>query len=592
MEGFPSDAMGEAVPHLSGDSVRIRPLVAVAALTATLAASLVAVAPSVGAASTNPPRRIVTGWLPYWTASSSTAVLVANKDLFSDASPFWFTASSATVITPHLDATTRATQTTQIHAAGVPVLPTVTDGLPTHGMAAVLANATTRGQHVAALVSTVVANGYDGIDLDYEKFAFSDGSSTWAATRPAWVAFVGQLAAALHAQGKKLAITVPYMDSPTTGYWVYDYAGIGAAVDRLRIMTYDYSVSAAGPIAPISWVDRVAAFAVTQVPASKVQIGVPTYGRDWPASTTGCPVDNLPVRTSLTAQDAAALATSLSVAPAWNATYGERTFSYRKAYAGHSATGAAATCTITRTVWYDDRSSALLRAQLVGKYRLGGVAFWTIGGEDPGQWSLLRSYARSIAPDPTTTALSLSATSVTYGSPVVLHGMVRRPDRTGIGGVHVYVQARRVGSTTWQNIVSTLTAADGSIRAEHVPAAPTQYRILTMASWLNYASYSGTGQVGVARHVTLASSVASLPAPARFTLSGSVQPKGAGVRVYLQRWTGTAYVLLTSTLAGASGGYAFTIVPGTAGSWGFRTFVYGDATYGAYTTARVTVPIG
>ena len=76
-------------------------------------------------------------------------------------------------------------------------------------MAATLADPALRAQHVADIVNLVVANGYDGIDLDYEVFAFSDGSSSWAATQPNWTAFVTELGAALKAQGKLLAVTIP-----------------------------------------------------------------------------------------------------------------------------------------------------------------------------------------------------------------------------------------------------------------------------------------------------------------------------------------------------------------------------------------------
>src|SRR5207247_1826940 len=161
-------------------------LTVLASMLATMVASVLAAlvvtpAPS-ASADTVPPRRIVTGWLPYWTATSSTDVLVANRDLFTDSSPFWFTAKSATSVT-------------------------------------------------------------------------------------------AQLSQALHAHGKKLTVAVPVMYDATrtssSGYWVYDYAGIGPYVDRMRIMTYDYSVSRAGPIAPIAWVSRVAAFAATQLTASK-----------------------------------------------------------------------------------------------------------------------------------------------------------------------------------------------------------------------------------------------------------------------------------------------------------------------------------
>ena len=176
-----------------------------------LGGSLTTAAQTPAGADTIPLRRIVTGWLPYWRRPPRWRTLAANKDLFTDASPFWFSATSAD------------------HDHGAPgrddaghrdqhdprrrhrVCPTVTDGMPAHGMAAVLTNATTRAQHVAALVATVTANGYDGIDLDYEKFAFSDGSATWATTRGR----VGGLRAAAvrgaARAGKKLTVTVPVM---------------------------------------------------------------------------------------------------------------------------------------------------------------------------------------------------------------------------------------------------------------------------------------------------------------------------------------------------------------------------------------------
>ena len=153
----------------------------------------------------------------------------------------------------------------------------------------------------------VTVNGFDGIELDYEKFAFSDGTSTWATTRPAWVAFVTELGTALHGAGKQLALAVPPMYDGTytssSGYWVYDYAGVAPVVDSLRIMTYDYSVSRPGPISPLSFIRRTLAYAVTAFPAARIRMGLPAYGRLWtargptghrrspgPARPRGCPV--------------------------------------------------------------------------------------------------------------------------------------------------------------------------------------------------------------------------------------------------------------------------------------------------------------
>ena len=62
---------------------------------------------------------------------------------------------------------------------------------------------------MADLVALVVNNGYDGLDLDYENFAFVDGRKMRDATLPNWTTFVAELGAAFHAQGKLLSATVP-----------------------------------------------------------------------------------------------------------------------------------------------------------------------------------------------------------------------------------------------------------------------------------------------------------------------------------------------------------------------------------------------
>jgi len=482
--------------------VRIRQLVAAATGLIVGATAFVIAVPSSGSAAVAPlPRRILSGWLPYWTPTTSTNVAVANSDLFSDASPFWHSATSATAISYQLDATSRTSVVGRLHAAGIPVIPSVTDGTPAHSMAAILANTTSRAQHVAALVSLVLANGYDGIDLDYEKFAFSDGSATWAKTRPNWVAFIRDLSVALHARGKKLTVSVPVMYdatySSTSGYWVYDYKGIGGYVDSLRIMTYDYSFSVPGPIAPLSWVHRVAAFAVTQLPVSKIRLGVPTYGYDWPSSTTGCPVDNLPRKTGYTAQQAATLAASLSVTPSWNATYGERTFSYRKTYAGHSAAGAAASCTVTRTVWFDDASSVRLRAGYVAEFRLGGIALWTLGGEDTRQWGSLRTFAESIAPTATVLTGGPVAGSVLYGSTMTVRAVLRRFDGTGVAGATVSLQSMQYGASTWTTVGSAVTSSTGGATLSVAPTSSTRYRWWYPGDFAALASVSPTATLTV-----------------------------------------------------------------------------------------------
>ncbi len=156
------------------------------------------------------------------------------------------------------------------------------------------------GHSTSPTSSSLTANPeIDGIDLDYEGFAFTDGHDSWASTQPVWVAFVTELAAALHANGKLLSVTIPptwLAGGVPTGYPVYAQASIAPVVDRLRLMVYDWSVSSPGPISPMSWLNQVIAYSNSAIPAasdrSKLQLGVPSYGRDWGRqvkSTEICP---------------------------------------------------------------------------------------------------------------------------------------------------------------------------------------------------------------------------------------------------------------------------------------------------------------
>ncbi|HQR81247.1 MAG TPA: glycosyl hydrolase family 18 protein, partial [Actinomycetota bacterium] len=204
---------------------------AIAAAVAAGCMTATAVAPGYAA---DEPRRFMSGWLPYWSTQTSTSSFVTNSDLFSDISPFWHDArwdGSKVYIHNHLQPAVQAAALAKLQGQGVKILPSITDGSGKGRMAATLASEAKRAAHVQEIVNLVLANGYDGIDLDYETFAFTDGSSSWSATRPNWVAFVDELARALHAEGKLLSVTVPPMydadyDS-SSGYWVYDYAGVG-----------------------------------------------------------------------------------------------------------------------------------------------------------------------------------------------------------------------------------------------------------------------------------------------------------------------------------------------------------------------------
>lgn len=383
------------------------------------------------------PNRFVSGWVPYWGGSAARSAYSDEDDskLFSEVSPFWYSATSATAIAR---VGTSAELTAAVNAArqrGLPVLPSITDGTAKGEMASILANPGTRSAHVTAIVNLVMTGhagaAFDGVDLDYEGFAFTDGTATWASTRPNWVAFVQQLAGELQSRGKLLSVTVPPewgAVNPSTGraqgYWVYAQELIAPSVDRLRLMVYDWSVSSPGPIAPMSWVDQVIAFSGARVPPAKLQLGVPLYGRHWrtqvnPQET--CP-DRALGRVSFTTRNAASLlaqhgrvATRHSSGEMWatwtvsvtgprNApltppTHAPPTTSIESVDgpAGGglqpalrlTPPGGSVTCQVRHTVYYPDAQAVLQRANAAVAAGWSGIVVWALGQEDPAVFDAL-----------------------------------------------------------------------------------------------------------------------------------------------------------------------------------------------------------
>jgi spore germination protein YaaH len=369
------------------------------------------------------PNRFVSGWVPYWNATQGRQGFTAAGSMFSDVSPFFFTARpDGTIANVGSDTQLKAT-VDAARAQGIKVLPSITDGSGKWIMATViLANTDSRAQHVQNIVDLVMTNGFDGIDLDYEGFAFSDGTPSWESTKPVWVAFVTDLAAALHAKNKLLSVTIPptWMEvGVVRGYPVYETQKIGAVADRIRLMVYDWSVGSPGPISPMSWVDLVIAYNSPLVAPSKLQLGIPAYGRNWGRkvnATEFCP-DGALSTSSVELEHMQALIDAHGASPVRD-NAGEMTFSYDVVATGYSTTPIPAppyvppgrvvatlatagtgddnglqpalrltpptvqlSCTVRHFVHYPDATTIQQHAQAALSAGWSGVVLWALGYE-------------------------------------------------------------------------------------------------------------------------------------------------------------------------------------------------------------------
>ena len=574
------------------------------------------------------PRKILSGWIPYYSVKTvlplvrklpsaaptiagqpsvcdasqygpaenqaiESSYLFTNKDLMKEVMPFWFSLKSPTVIRDDYvsgnPSWPMADTVCLMRRAGLQIIPTMTDGTAKLVLSQYLSNAATRTTIVNTIVDLVVKNNFDGIDLDYEGFAFVDGNTSWSKTAPRWVALVKELSVALHAKNKLLSVSTPYLYDPKEkqkGYFVYAWADIASSIDRLRIMTYDYSVAKPGPMGPLSWTEKTIQYAISIMSASKVYVGLPGYGRDWITSVNGkCPTSAPPgliggaKAATFKMNYADAKAAIDGAVPIFNEQYSEATYSYTQTYNGLSATGASTACTVNRTVWYQNARSFAARMALVGKYRLGGAAMWTLGMEDAAATNEIRSAALAIAPDPIINTMileNLNQGSINYGQLFTVKGLITLKDKTPIAGISVALEIKRTGESVWTKITDLVTALDGTVTTPMTLGGDASIRLTTVGTWERAESISSE-QMIVVKSLLQIDRPVSASKGSVITVKVQLLPKLVGKSANLQKnVNGKWQNIGVASTSDANGLFTFTASEPKRGVVTMRVQVVGD----------------
>ncbi len=223
------------------------------------------------------------------------------------------------------------------------------------------------------IASLVLSNNFAGINVDFE--------GTFGASRDQYSDFVERLVRLLRPAGKwvtvdVVATTKPVSDASSTSWAApYDYARLGAAANAVMLMAYDYSVQQPGPISPLWWVQESVHYARTLVPAQKLVVGLPFYGRHWIQTSSGI------TETGLSGTDALTLrswSNARLLRPLPDAT---PRFSWRDGSQQH-------------VVHFDDAVSLAAKLRVVGNAP-AGVAFWRLGMDDVGHWPAIQTWLRT-----------------------------------------------------------------------------------------------------------------------------------------------------------------------------------------------------
>lgn len=219
------------------------------------------------------------------------------------------------------------------------------------------------------LLDTMAEKGYEGVDIDFEYILASD--------RDAFTAFVRQVAETMRANGYHTSVALaPKTSSDQVGllYEGKDYRALGEAADHVLLMTYEWGYTYGPPmaVAPLNQVRRVVEYALTQIPAEKIDLGIPNYGYDWPLPfergvTKAATINNV---------QAVRIAVEHGAEIQFDMVAESPFFTYVEDGTKHE-------------VWYEDVRSLQGKFRLIEEYGLRGCGYWQIMQWFRANWLLL-----------------------------------------------------------------------------------------------------------------------------------------------------------------------------------------------------------
>ena len=561
-------------------------------------------------ANENIPRKILTGWIPYYSMKTSLPAALNNTDLIKEVMPFWYTLKYSAqtkksrildLYAPANPSIPMAVPLAAMRSANLQIIPTITDGTEKGVLAGLLKAPASRKQVVDTIMNLVRTNNFDGIDIDFEGFAFVDPNTTWKATAPSWVAFIKELSVALRAENKILSIATPYVLDPAgkqKGYFVYAWAEIASDIDKLRIMTYDYSVAKVGPIGPLAWTERTVQYAISIMPASKVFVGVPGYGRSWITAVNGVCPSNVSKSVKVGAKaatfvmrDAQTLAATYGATPIYDEKFSEVTFSYQQVYNGTTASGLATSCTASRTAWYQDTRSWATRAALVNKYRIGGITAWTLGMEEPLAMEAIRTVAKEIAPDQVKVTAAVDKSEVQYGKAIDISAQFSIKDNSPLANLPVRIEGKSLGDVNWRTLSSAVTDAEGKIQKSLLLGKPTTIRVFSEPSWERSEGASPEIPIEVIRELFV-DAPTSVKAGNVFEIAGTIKPRSEGAVIRVEKLSGKKWEPIGSDITtDTQGNFTAEINAQSRGVFTFRVTLVEDLNWAAVTSQTFNIII-
>ncbi|MBI3766149.1 MAG: hypothetical protein HY277_06565 [Ignavibacteriales bacterium] len=254
-----------------------------------------------------------------------------------------------------------------VHQAAKRILISLGGAGESGGFSAMAADSTTRTRFVGNLVTFLVSNGYDGVDIDWE---FPQTN----ADKGNLVTLVKQIREVFQNTDSTWLITLAAPAGDYNGRW-FDYSALKDDVDWFNVLTYDFHGSwtnHAGHNAPLyapptdydgSVHEAIVYLSNTRrVPKNKIVLGLPFYGKEFIADSM------YGESTGATDLLYSAIAPRLQQGSGWTYHWDDVS---KVPYLTNSQN--------SRVVTFDDSVSLSIKCKYAKDNTLSGVMFWAMG---------------------------------------------------------------------------------------------------------------------------------------------------------------------------------------------------------------------
>ena len=236
---------------------------------------------------------------------------------------------------------------------------------------AVVQNEAAKNNLYQNLLNVLQTKGYQGVDVDFEYIKAQD--------RDAFTEFVRGLRVKLGAFGYQVSVALApktSADQPGLLYQGKDYAGLGAAADRVLLMTYEWGYTYGPPmaVAPLNKVRQVVEYAVTEIPVDKINLGIPNYGYDWP----------LPFERGVTKAKTIGNIEAVQIAIEKGAEIQYDTVA-QSPFFTYTENG------VEHEVWFEDVRSIREKFNLMDEFGIHGTGYWQLMRLFRANWLLMES---------------------------------------------------------------------------------------------------------------------------------------------------------------------------------------------------------